>query len=50
MTPSWSFEVIREEKMPPSAPACDTNGGINDSRTGTAVSSAEPRLLERRRP
>ena len=28
MTPSWSFEDRREDRMPPRAPACETNGGI----------------------
>ena len=39
MTPIWSLEETRDEKIPPSAPACETNGGIKMSRTGTAVSS-----------
>ena len=38
ITPSCIFEVIRDEKMPPSAPACETNGGITAISAGTAAS------------
>ena len=39
MTPICSLEEMRDEKIPPRAPACDTNGGIKINSTGTAVSS-----------
>src|SRR5207249_6763446 len=40
ITPIWSFEVIRDEKIAPNAPAFDANGGISDRRAGTAVGPA----------
>jgi hypothetical protein len=35
MTPSCSLEVSRDDRMPPRAPACETNGGINRYSAGT---------------
>jgi hypothetical protein len=40
ITPSWSFDDRREERIPPSAPAWDTKGGIRRSTAGTAASPA----------
>ena len=44
MTPRWSFEASRADRMPPSAPALSRNGGTRTSSAGIHEEPIEPRL------